>query len=765
MQTEASRALRRHIDAKKAEFPHLAEHLDRQFLIALHTREVVTIDAIHAEARALAGKAPREIISDPNQPEGVKLDQAERHFLRELTYDYVCEHFTPEEVDDVIELALKRDAFRAVDDYAQLKDVPTRLLAQKLAAYCRLPFKETKLPQSEVIGTRVALIRHFISDQLEFIGIAKNHVTIRDVNAVAGRMIDLEEGQGRIGGKAGGMVLASCILAGATDLHPDWPVRTPESWFLRSDVLSVFMEINRLTEYQNQKYKPIDEIRHEYPLVKGVFRNSDFPVEVVQQLRAFLQEIGTHPLIVRSSSLLEDRVGAAFSGKYASVFVANQGDLETRLQALLVAISEVFASTLAPDPIAYRRERNLIDYHEDMAVLIQKVIGRKVGPYFLPAFAGVAFSRNEYRWSPRIKRDDGLMRLVMGLGTRAVDRVASDYPRMVALGCPTLRPETRPAEVMKYAQRTLDAINLETNRLESVRLDELLALGGQYPVLDKIVSIFRDGELYAPTGTRVNAPPSNLCITFDKLLANTSFAEAVRKMLQHLEKAYGGPVDVEFAFDGEHFYLLQCRCLAADDETTTVRIPSDVPERDRVFSANRYVRTGFVGDIEYVVYVGSEMYDSVESQEQRIEIGRVVGRLNRALASKRFILVGPGRWGSNDIQLGVRVGYADINETQMLIEVARAKAGYVPEVSFGTHFFQDLVEARIQYLPLYPDEPGNVFNEAFFAESPSKLASLLPGDADYSRYVRCLHVPSVTAGRLLHISMDGDHDRALAYLR
>jgi hypothetical protein len=159
------------------------------------------------------------------------------------------------------------------------------------------------------------------------------------------------------------------------------------------------------------------------------------------------------------------------------------------------------------------------------------------------------------------------------------------------------------------------------------------------------------------------------------------------------------------------------------------------------------------------------MYDSVESQEQRIEIGRVVGRLNRALASKRFILVGPGRWGSNDIQLGVRVGYADINETQMLIEVARAKAGYVPEVSFGTHFFQDLVEARIQYLPLYPDEPGNVFNEAFFAESPSKLASLLPGDADYSRYVRCLHVPSVTAGRLLHISMDGDHDRALAYLR
>jgi hypothetical protein len=279
------------------------------------------------------------------------------------------------------------------------------------------------------------------------------------------------------------------------------------------------------------------------------------------------------------------------------------------------------------------------------------------------------------------------------------------------------------------------------------------------------VSIYRDGGLYPPTGTRITAKPSEMCITFDKLLGGTTFAESVRRMLNRLDAAYGSPVDIEFAYDGTHFYLLQCRCLAAHDEGKAVRIPGDIPAQDQIFSANRYVRTGFVPDIEYIVYVRSQVYDQVETQEERIEIGRVVGRLNRILAGKRFILVGPGRWGSNDIRLGVRVGYADINETQMLIEVARAKAGHIPEVSFGTHFFQDLVEAGIHYLPLYPDEPQNVFNDEFFLNAPNKLGSLLPGDADYVRYVRCIHVPSVSGGRLLHVAMDGDSDHALAYLK
>ncbi len=756
--------LRHLIEVRKAAHPHLADHFDRQFLIELHNQGIVSIDRIHDEAREAAGRAPRPLGTDPNQPEGSKLDALERHTLSEKTCEYVCRHLSADEINRIFDLTIKRDVVRELDDYAKLPAVPTRLLREKVARFTDVAASEHRLPQAEVMGTRVALIRNFISDHLEFIGIAKNYLAITDINRVASRIIDMERGQGRIGGKAGGMVLAERILASFDDLHAEWPVHTPESWFLRSDILGVFLELNRLNEFQSQKYKSIDEIRHEYPLVRGVFRNSDFPVEVVQQLRAILKETGTHPMIVRSSSLLEDRIGSAFSGKYASVFVANQGDLETRLQALLVAISEVFASTLGPDPIAYRREHNLLDYHEDMGVLIQKVVGTQVGKYFLPAFAGVAFSRNEYRWSPRIKREDGMMRLVMGLGTRAVDRVGNDYPRMVALGCPTLRPETTGREIMRYSQRTIDVINLETNRLEPIELPELLA-AGPVPMLDKIVSESRDDGLYPPMGTVIRTDPQNLCITFDKLLGQTAFAEAMRRMLTRLEEAYGAPVDVEFACDGNAFHLLQCRALAARDVSARVTVPANVTPEHVAFSAHRYVSTGRIKDIEYVVYVNSHVYDAVETREQRVEIGRVVGRVNRALARRRFILVGPGRWGSSDIRLGIPVGYADISATRLLIEVARDKAGYIPEVSFGTHFFQDLVEAGIHYLPLYPDDAGSAFNDAFFLETPNALAEVCPADAGYASFVRVIHVPTFANGRLLHVAMDGEKDEALAYFK
>ena len=121
--------------------------------------------------------------------------------------------------------------------------------------------------------------------------------------------------------------------------------------------------------------------------------------------------------------LLEDSFGAAFAGKYKSLFIANQGSKKERLAELIDAIAEVYASTFGPDPIEYRREQGLLDYHEEMGILIQEVVGKKVGDYFFPAFAGVALSNNEFRWSNRIKLEDGLVRMVPGLGTRAVDRV------------------------------------------------------------------------------------------------------------------------------------------------------------------------------------------------------------------------------------------------------------------------------------------------------------------------------------------------------
>ena len=136
-----------------------------------------------------------------------------------------------------------------------------------------------------------------------------------------------------------------------------------------------------------------------------------------------------------------------------------------------------------------------------------------------------------------------------------------------------------------------------------------------------------------------------------------------------------------------------------------------------------------------------------------------------AAASGDSILIGPGRWGSNDVLLGVPVRYADINRCRMLIEVARQKDGFAPEVSYGTHFFQDLVEAGIHYLPLYPDEPGVRFNAAFLGSSANQLAAIVPADADFASAVRVIRVPEAGGGRKLTIAMDGETDTAIAFLK
>lgn len=762
----ASDLVAQRLDEHLARCPALAERIYRELLMELHHRGIATIDHIHDEARRRTGEALHDARTDPNEAERDRWDDKEREHAEKITREHVQREFTPEDVDELVNLTLKREEVQSLENVAAMANVSFKELAGKIHRFCQLSLGETKLEPAEVIATRVALIRHFISDQLEFIGAAKNHLTIRDFDDVTSRMVGNDETLGRIGGKAGGMLLAHRILREAEEGHDDLylPVAMPESYYLRHDVIEDFLRLNRLDDYQRQKYKGDEDVSREYPLIRGVFRNGDFPLKIVHELRRILEQIGYHPLIVRSSSLLEDRFGTAFCGKYASYFLANQGTLEQRLRALMGAIAEVYASIMSPDPIVYRREHNLIDYVEGMAILIQKVVGGPVGDFFMPAFAGVAFSRNEYRWSPRIKREDGLLRMVMGLGTRAVDRSGSDYPRMVALGAPTLRPESTVGEIRRCSQQTLDVVDTRANRLRSVRLADVLAQREPIPMLDKLVSICRDGELYPPTGLLVDENPEDLCITFDKLLRETPFVQRARDMLTRLEDVYGVPVDMEFACDGKKFYVLQCRTQSTALECGPVTIPKHIPDGDVIFDAHRYVQSCQIDNIEYIVYVDPGRYDSIATKEGRYAVARAIGRINRSLKPKSFALVGPGRWGSNDIRLGVPVRYADINRCCILIEVARQTNGFAPEVSFGTHFFQDLVEANIKYLALYPDEPGNRFDHEFLSQSANVLGTVSPDDRDLQDDIRLIHVPTSAAGRHLHVAMDGESDEALAYL-
>ncbi len=704
-----------------------------------------------------------ELLKDWNVPGELKHQAELSEDLSEVAFAIAAAHLDDEEILALIKHWIQEGQLsflaRVVNRHLSLAEV-----ADALQRYEFLSPDESAIEPANKRGITVALIRRFLGDQLEYINVAQRFFEPRDFYLLLKRIIFSAESHGKLGGKGAGLHLAAQILrreAKQNELLAN--VRLPKTWHITSDVVLNFMHHNGFEEVLEQKYKDIKQIRLEYPHIVQDFKSGFFPQEIVAGLAAALDDLGDQPIIVRSSSLLEDRLGSAFSGKYKSLFLANQGSKGMRLEALMAAVAEVFASTFSPDPIEYRVERGLIDYGEEMGVMIQEVVGTRVGRYFLPSYAGVAFSNNEFRWSPRIRREDGLLRLVPGMGTRAVDRLGDDYPVLVAPGQPGLRANVSIDEVLRYSPRKIDLIDLKTNQFVTVDLPQFIREhGNDLPGLNRLISIYRDGHLEKPFGME-DLSESDAVVTFEGLTSSTPFVKRMKAILDTLKRALGHPVDIEFASDGVDLYLLQCRPQSYAKECRPAPIPRKISPERVLFTARRHVSNGAVPGITHVVYVDPHSYAELESQEELLAVGRAVSRLNHTLPRRQFILIGPGRWGSRgDIKLGVNVTYSDINNTAALIEVAFKKGNYVPDLSFGTHFFQDLVEANIHYLPLYPDDDQVRFNEDFFTGSANALADIAPEFAALADTVRVIDVSAVTEGRTLELLMNGDLDEAVA---
>jgi hypothetical protein len=271
------------------------------------------------------------------------------------------------------------------------RDIPLVEVTELVDRFCRetsgADLTGLSLPDDQ--NVRVALIRRFLTESLKFIGIAKNHLAIADFRSILARVAGPAQGNGKLGGKAAGLILAQRILErrGRGDPLIE-AVRTPRTWHITSDGIWNFLRHNSLEDLWSLKFSPLEEVRQAFPYLEQVFKNSFFSPEMQQQIQFILDDLGDGPIIVRSSSLLEDTEGMAFSGKYRSLFLANTGSREDRLEALLDAVAEVYASVFGPDPIGYRAERGLLDFVEEMGIIIQKVVGRQVGRYFCPACGG-----------------------------------------------------------------------------------------------------------------------------------------------------------------------------------------------------------------------------------------------------------------------------------------------------------------------------------------------------------------------------------------
>ena len=755
------------IDLLRETDPMLYKRVLRRLMNHLHWQGVPGVQGLLLQTvpDALAGRG--ESARDENQPLPVQsVEAVDRAFEEGLGIASLA--LTDKDLSALIKQWMRQDRLNFFMVAIEKRDISLLEIKEIINRFVRSTRgDEQALSRSDDLQARIALIRRFLSERLEFIRIARDNMTVHDFGRVLSRVAGPSKGTGKLGGKSAGMLVAEHILnkKARTDAAIG-DFKVPESWFVTSDGLIDFIHYNFLEDLQSFKFSPIEEIRNNYAYIEQVCKQSFFSPEMIGQLRIILDDMGENPLIVRSSSLLEDSKGTSFSGKYRSLFLANTGPKEERLAALADAIAEVYASIFNPDAIQYRAERGLLDYYEEMGVLIQRVVGTRIGRYFFPAFAGVAFGNNEFRWSPRIRREDGVLRMVAGLGTRAVDRVGNDYPVLISPGQPGLRVNITPEDIVHYSQKQIDVLNMETRRFETHDIDELIReVGTEFPLWDKTLSVF-DGSSVRKASRALNHPDRDrMVVTFAALFESTGFIKQMREIMRILRDAFGMPMDVEFAHDGRNLHILQCRPQSRLEDEAASEVPVSLPDERKLFSARKFVTSARIAGIRTIVYVDPEGYSQMTSQTEMAAVGDAVSRLNARLPRRSFVLMGPGRWGSRgDIRLGVKATYSDISNSAMLIEIARKLGNYVPDLSFGTHFFQDLVESNIRYLALYPDEPGNIFAGDFFRTSANSLPELLPEYEFLAPVLRVIDVPAVTGGSELEVVMNADSEFGLGFL-
>src|SRR5512138_3098478 len=567
-----------------AQYPMLASDIRRRMRAELFRRGIITPQRFDAEVREKA------ILSQQREGifNGIQTESAEQWELRwsrvrrTLTDFYFAYNLPIEILHQILDQVLTPQAEgRSTSPDHGLpfnpELAPLEMVLRQAERYEALPETERAAVDHHLQELRVVLLKSLVSDQLAFLHIARRWFTAADFNLILERRI----GTGKIGGKSAGLLLAYKILQNtAPEIFEQ--VSIPRSYFIGADVFYDFMAANEV-EFLNQKYKTAEQIREEYPKVQDKYGRGRFPEQVAHQLREILRGVGNTPLIVRSSSLLEDNFGMSFAGKYLSIFCPNQGTLRENLGDLTRAIRQIYASVFSPDALMYRRHVGLLDYDERMAILLQEVQGQRHRQYYFPALAGVAYSYSPIVWNTRLKREEGFMRLVMGLGTRAVDRIAGDYPRMVNLSHPQLRPDVTPQAIRYYSQHFVDVLDLEQNKWKTIPAESVL--GADYAPLRWLVSV-DDGEtVQPPLSIRRSLDPKQLILTFDGLLHRGSFVPLMKTVLTRLEHEYEQPVDIEFAVSMTSdngrpqlsFHLLQCRPQNQSMESREVQsLPTDL---------------------------------------------------------------------------------------------------------------------------------------------------------------------------------------------
>lgn len=591
------------------------------------------------------------------------------------------------------------------------------------------------------------LCRLIIAREGKILELVKGYFTLEDILKIKTRLI----GTGYIGGKAVGMLLARKILS--RDPEVDWNLRLEphDSYHIGSDVFYTYIVQNGWWQLLMEQRKKDGYFEKAAELKKNM-KSGIFPDAIKEQFMQMLEYFGQSPILVRSSSLLEDGFGNAFAGKYESVFCVNQGTPAQRYLQFEEAVRTVYASTMNKEALEYRLKRQLDQQEEQMALLVQRVSGDYHTKYFFPILGGVGFSYNLYIWRQGMDAKAGMLRIVFGLGTRAVGRGDGDYPRMMALGCPNVQPFEDAEDMKAYSQHMVDVLNIEKNELQTIPLNQLMAEGTG---VDMNLLAEYDHETNARIKEYGIEGQEAWNLKYERLIKDTDFIALMRRMLGVLESAYKHPVDVEFTVnftegDEPHINLVQCRPLQVQGEMRQEGIPTGIDPGQILFeSRGHFMGMTLQRPIKRVIYVHPEAYGRL-SEAGKYDVARIIGEINQMTdrESMPALLIGPGRWGTSTASLGVPVSYSEIGNASVLCEVACKVTSLIPDLSYGSHFFLDLVESDILYVALFPDTGETVYNTGYFENGENRLVKLMPERGNYSDVIKVLDVEACISAEL-----------------
>ncbi len=507
----------------------------------------------------------------------------------------------------------------------------------------------------------------------------------------------LKIGDGSLGGKARGLSFFSAWLYQQPKLRQTFQqvkIYIPQSLVLTTECFESFIDDNNLTPLIKQ------DLSNE--LIAEHFLNGKFPDDIRHKLKTFLKHI-CHPIAVRSSSLLEDAKFRAYAGLYKTYMLPNDNsDLEYRLEQLLNSIKLVYASTYYREPKAFSRHVGNRIEEEKMAVIIQKMAGESYNNFFYPALSGVAQSYNFYPFS-RLTPEDGVTTIALGLGKAVTEggkslRFSPRYPEI-------LPQRSNVDDTLRNSQRYFFSLKLEATD-QQIGLDDNATLIrrqitdaiNEYPV--RALS-----STYIPQEHRLRESSGGEGVpvmTFASILKYdlVPLAEMLKEILASGQEGMGCPIEIEFSLtlsekksQKPKLAILQIRPMGAHEDSMTVDI--DLSKVSEYFCISHQALGNTINNTMYdLIYVKPDNFKPSRTIEIAKELSTLNGSLNEA--GRKYLLIGPGRWGSADRWLGIPVSWGDICGVGAIIETTHPLIN--AEASQGSHFFHNITTLGINYL-------------------------------------------------------------------